>query len=77
MANPYSVNINGIISDGVNIYVELSICSGPNTTPSFNAVFPVGTAAATIVAYAQAVADAQPVLDSTIAGLVGTRLLGA
>ena len=77
MANPYIVTIKGIISDGENIYVEMNIFNGNSTTPSFIPSFPVGTTAATIKAYAQAVADAQPVLDPFVAALVSTQVAGA
>lgn len=77
MANPYSVGIKGIISDGTNIYVEMNICNGPSTSPSFFPVFPVGTTAAAIQAYAQAIANNQPVLDSSIGALVNTSVAGA
>ena len=76
MANSYSVQIKGIVDDGTNIFVEMSICSGPNTEPSIFPVFPHGTTAATILAYAQTVANNQPTLDPTLAALVSTKVTG-
>lgn len=77
MANPYSVNIKGIVDDGTNIYVEMSICTGPTTSPSIFPVFPHGTSAAVIKAYAQGIANAQPTLDAGIGVLVSTIIQGA
>lgn len=77
MANPYTVNIRGIVDDGTNIYVEMSICSGPNTFPTIVPVFPHGTSAATIQAYAQTIANNQPTLDSGVATLVNSIVQGA
>ncbi len=77
MANPYSVNIRGIVSDGTNVYVEMQITNGTTTAPSVFPIFPVGTAASAVKAYAQTVANNQPVLDATLAALVNTTVVGA
>lgn len=77
MANAYSVNIRGIVYDGTNIYVEMQLTNGQNTSPSIYPVFPSGTSAATIKAYAQTIANNQPVLDPFIAALVNTTIVGA
>ncbi len=77
MANPYSVTIKGIVDDGTNIFVEMSICTGPSTFPSIFPVFSHGTSASDIVAYAQAIANNQPVLDPSIGALVNTTVAGA
>ncbi len=77
MANPYYVNIKGIVDDGTNIFVEMNICNGPNTSPSIFPIFPHGTSAATIKNYAQTIANGQPTLDYTLAALVNTTVQGA
>ena len=77
MANAYSVNIRDIVDDGTNIFVEMRICSGQFTSPSFFPMFPHGTTGATIQAYAQVIANNQPVLDPSIGLLVNTNVQGA
>lgn len=76
MANPYSVTITSIATDGTNLYVSASVSDGTHTIPSITPVFPVGTSASTIKAYFQVVANNQPVLTSDIAVLVNTVILG-
>lgn len=77
MANPYIVNIKGIVSDGTNVYVEMNIFDGLRTSPSIFPVWPVGTTAATIQNYAQTIANNQPVLESSLGELVNTTVQGA
>jgi len=77
MPNPYSVSIKGIISDGTNIYVEMAIFNGSSTSPSFFPMFPVGTTAGVIQAYAQVIANNQPALDPSLGALVNTTVAGA
>ena len=76
MANPYKVFIRSISTDGTNIYVEAEIFDGFHSFPAIRPSFLVGTTAATITAYLQAVANAQPVLDLTLGALVGTFING-
>jgi hypothetical protein len=76
MANPFSVTIQNIVTDGSNIYVTLSVFNGLNTLPPMTASFPVGTTAAQINTYCQQVATNQPSLSASIAALVNTTLAG-
>lgn len=77
MANAYKVTIQGISTDGTNIYVDLSIFDGSHTLPTITPTFPVGTTAAAIQAYAQAIANNQPTLAGDIGDLVNTTVVGA
>jgi hypothetical protein len=76
MANPYSVQIRGMVDDGTNIFVEMSIFDGNSTSESVYPVFPHGTTAATIKAYAKVIANNQPTLDYTLKALVNTKVCG-
>lgn len=73
----YKVSITNIATDGTNIFVDLSVTDGEHTMPPLRPVFPVGTPAADITAYAQAIADNRPVLAGAIADLVNTTVTGA
>lgn len=77
MANAYKVTINSISTDGTNLFVELSVFDGIHTLPLLRPVFAVGTTAAAIQAYAQAIANNQPALAADIGALVNTTLTGA
>lgn len=77
MANAYKVTIKSIVSDGTNLFVEISIFDGSHTCPSIFPVFPVGTAASTINSYVQTIANNQPTLTQDIANLVNTTVAGA
>lgn len=72
----FIVTLLSAASDGTNIFLEVQIFNGSTTSPLFKPIFEVGTTAATIAAYLQAIATARPVLDSSIAALVGTTYLG-
>lgn len=76
MANGYSVKIDSIVSDGTNLYMEVSISNGATTFPKINPIFSVDTTAAAITAYIQSIATAGPTLTSAIADLVGSRVTG-
>lgn len=76
MANPYRVLIRNITTDGTTIYVEAQIFDGVHAFPDIRPTFMVGTSAATITAYLQTVANAQPVLDPTLGALVNTFING-
>lgn len=72
MANGYKVVIDNISTDGTNLYVTISVNDGTHQFPQITPVFPVGTSAATITAYVQAIATNGPTLTADIAALVGT-----
>lgn len=76
MANPYSVSIRSISTDGTNLYVSIGIFDGLHTLPPIMPVFPVGTSAATIQSYMQNIANNQPTLTQDIANLVNTSIQG-
>lgn len=76
MANSYKVTIQSIATDGTNLFLEISISDGTKTMPTLRPVFPVGTSAADINAYAQAIANNQPILSADIVTLVNTSILG-
>jgi hypothetical protein len=76
MANPYRVFIRSITTDGTTIYVEAEIFDGTHAFPPIRPTFLVGTTAATITAYLQTVANAQPTLDGSLGALVGTFING-
>lgn len=72
----YTVQVLSASTDGTNIFLEVSISDGTTTFPYVYPVFEVGTTAATITAYLQAIATARPTLASAIADLVGTKVTG-
>ncbi len=72
----YTVTVLSAATDGTNIFLEIQICNGPSTSPIIRPVFEVGTTAATIVTYLQAIATARPSLDSSIAALQGSTYTG-
>lgn len=74
MANGYSVIIDGITSDGTNLYVLVRISSGSTTFPTIQVIFPVGTAASAITAYIQTIATNGPSLTASIGALVGSQV---
>jgi hypothetical protein len=76
MANPYSVTIQNVVTDGTNIYVTLSVFDGLHTLPPMTADFPAAATAAQIQSYAQTVANNQPALSASIAALVNLTLSG-
>jgi len=77
MANPYSVTIKGIVDDGTNIWAEMVIFDGAHTSPSVFPMWPHGTAASVIQAYAQVIANNKPTLDPALGALVNTTIAGA
>ena len=77
MANGYRVTIKNISTDGTNLFVEISIFDGLRTLPSIFPVFPVGTSAADITAYAQVVANNGPTLTRDLQDLVNSSVAGA
>jgi hypothetical protein len=77
MANPYTVKIGAIVDDGTNIFADLIICDGQHTFQKVKPVFPHGTTAATIQAYAQVIANNQPTIDGALGALVNTVITGA
>jgi len=77
MANGYRVRLESAVSDGTNIYTEMKISSPTQTLPLVRPSFPVGTSAASIVAYMQKMADNGPTLASAISDLVGSNVSGA
>lgn len=78
MANPYSVTIRNVSTDGTNVFVDISVFDGLHTFPPMQATFPaVGITAAIITNYAQTIANNQPTLPATIAALVDTTYQGA
>lgn len=74
MANGYSVTIDGITSDGTNLFVNIRISNGTSTFPEIQVIFPVGTAASVITAYIQTIATNGPTLTASIGALVGTQV---
>lgn len=72
----YVVRVMSVATDGTNIFLEVQISDGPTTWPIIKPVFEVGTTAATIVTYLQAIATGRPTLDATIAALSGTQYTG-
>lgn len=74
MANGYKVTIQSIVTDATNIYVTLSINDGIHEFPPITPIFSAGTSAATITAYAQAIATEGPVLGSDLAALVNSSV---
>ncbi len=76
MANPYSVQIGGIATDGTNVYVRASIFDGAHTSEQLYVAFPASVTAAQIQAYFQTVANNQPVLSTAIGNLCNTIIQG-
>ena len=76
MANPYSITINSISTDGTNYFVTATVFDGVHNLPSITPVFPVGTSPADINTYLQNIATNQPTLPGNIAALVNTTLAG-
>lgn len=76
MANGYKVRIDSITTDGTNLFVTILINDGIHGLPPITPVFPVGTSAAAITAYVQAVATAGPTLTSDISTIVGSTVSG-
>lgn len=76
MANPYSVRLQNIVTDGTNIFVTASVFDGLHTLPPMTSSFPAATTAAQINAYFQVVANNQPILSGSIAALVDTTIQG-
>lgn len=72
----YTVRVVSIATDGTNIFLEIQLSNGASTGPIMRPVFEVGTTAATIQAYLQAIATARPALDSAIAALAATTYVG-
>ena len=72
----YTVTVLSVATDGTNIFLEIQICNGPSTSAIIRPVFEVGTSAATIVTYLQAIATARPSLDSLVAALQGSTYTG-
>lgn len=77
MPNRYSVKVNSISTDGTNLFCEVSVFNGLHTLPPLRPVFPVGTSAASILAYLQTIADNQPALTGDIGDLVNRTINGA
>lgn len=77
MANGYRVRLESAVSDGTNIYTEMKISSPTQTLPIIRPVFPVGTTAAVIQAYMQAIANTGPTLASDVSDLIGSNVSGA
>lgn len=76
MPSTYTVNVLSIGTDGTNIFLEIQITDGTITGPVIRPVFEVGTTAASIITYLQAIATARPALDATVAVLSGTSYSG-
>jgi len=76
MANPYKATIQGIATDGTNLYITVSVFDGNNTLQPMVASFPAAATAAQINAYVQNIANTQPTLTASIAALVNTTLNG-
>jgi hypothetical protein len=72
----YTVTVLSVATDGTNIFLEIQICNGPTTSPIIRPVFEVGTTAATIITYLQAIATARPAVDAGIVALQGTTYTG-
>ncbi len=77
MPNAFKVTVKSAVSDGTNIYLNVEIFSGTQTYEIVRPVFEVGTSAATIRTYLQAIADGQPTLADDIAVLVNVPVQGA
>jgi len=76
MPSAYTVRVMSIATDGTNIYLEIQVSDGATTGPIIRPVFEVGTTAATIATYLQAIATARPTLDASIATLAGATYTG-
>lgn len=76
MANPYSVTVNTITTDGTNTYVTFSVFDGLHTSPQMTAEFPASASATTIQNYLQTVANNQPSLSTSLGALVSATILG-
>lgn len=74
MANGYRVTIDGIATDGTNLFLEVRISDGTRTFPTIRPMFPVGTSASTITSYIQTIATNGPTLTSDIAALVNSSV---
>lgn len=77
MPNAYKVTVKSAVSDGTNIFLEVEIFSGTQTYPLLRPTFRVGTTAAAIRAYLQAIANNQPVLADDVAALTNNSVQGA
>lgn len=77
MANGFKVRIESAVSDGTNIFLAVKIASPTQTYELIRPIFRVGTTAATIDTYMQAIADGGPTLASAISDLVGKVYAGA
>lgn len=77
MANGYKVRLLSATSDGTNIYTEVEIYDGTKTLPLIYPTFKVGTAAATITAYLQQIADNAPTVADDIVAIVQKTVSGA
>ena len=76
MANPYSVKINSVATDGTNVYVKFQIFDGLHTSAELQTDFPANVSAATINSYMQTVANNQPALTGSLGALVSTTIQG-
>lgn len=77
MANGYRLHLDSISTDGTNLFVTVTINDGPHALPPVTPTFPVGTTAADIDAYLQAIVDNGYSLTSDIAALSGKNYTGA
>lgn len=77
MANGFKLRVDSISTDGTNLYFIITVNDGAHSLPPINPTFPVGTAAADIDAYLQAVVDNGYSLTSDIAALSGKAYTGA
>jgi hypothetical protein len=77
MANGFRVRIESAVSDGTNIFLVAQIKSPTQTYELIRPVFKVGTTAAAIDTYMQAIADNGPVLATAISDIVGKNYVGA
>ncbi len=76
MANAYRVTLKSIVSDGTNLFLEVEIFTGVQTFQIIRPSFEAGTTAATIQAYLQAIANAQPTLPADVSALVNVPVIG-
>jgi hypothetical protein len=72
----FTVKILSVAYDGTNTYTEMSISDGTTTMSTIRPVFEGNVSAATITAYAQAIANNRPVISAALAALVGTSVTG-
>ena len=76
MPNSYRVTLREVSDDGTNTYCEIEISDGTRTMARVRPVFPTGTAASTIQAYMQVIANNQPTIATDVQALINQPVVG-